>query len=61
MKKLTFYDIFLMVTVLIAFGSKWNLYSSILVITGAILELINVVPQISRKLKSERKDKKIYF
>ena len=54
MKKMTFYDLFLAVTVLIAVVSNWNVYSCILLICASVLELVDVIPKIVRRLKRER-------
>jgi len=54
MKEVTFYDMFLLVTILIAFGFKWNAYSSVLVIVASTLELVDVIPKIRKGTQNGR-------
>jgi len=56
MKKITFYDLFLFTAFLIAIGGKWNVYSCILLACAAILELMDVIPQIFRRMKHGKED-----
>jgi len=54
MKKITFYDLFLAVAFLIAVGAEWNVYSCILLACAALLELVDITPQIITQLKNKR-------
>lgn len=50
MKKLTFYDLFLLCAIILFSGSK-SIYTSIILMCASILELIDVVPKIVRLIK----------
>lgn len=50
MKKITFYDLFLIFAILCFWGNK-TVYSSIILLCAGTLELINVIPKIAKELK----------
>ncbi len=52
MKKVTFYDCFLLFAIILFTGSK-DIYTSIILICASILELIDVVPKIVRLIKDD--------
>lgn len=47
---------FLIVSIILAFGSHWNVWSCILVICAAVLELLNVTPKLWRYFHETKRD-----
>lgn len=50
MKKITFYDCFLLFAIILFAGSK-DIYTSIILMCASVLELIDVVPKMVRLIK----------
>ncbi len=55
MKKITFYDLFLFASLLIAIAGDWGVYECVMVCAASVLELINVIPKILKLVKNGRK------
>jgi hypothetical protein len=52
MKKITFYDLFLLASLLIAIVGEWGVYECILLCAASVMELVDVVPKIIRLVKN---------
>lgn len=55
MKKLTFYDLFLVFAIMLSIGTKNKIYSDIILLCAGLMELIDVVPKMVRLVKSNGK------
>lgn len=53
MKKITFYNLFLVFAVILFIGTK-NIHSSILLIFASILELVDIIPKLIKVIKELR-------
>jgi hypothetical protein len=51
MKKLTFYDLFLIFAIVLSAGANKNIYISIILLCAGVLELVDVIPKIVRLMK----------
>ena len=54
MKRISFYDLFLFAALFIAMAADWSIYSCVLLICAAVLELVDVIPQIVRWFRAKR-------
>lgn len=48
--------VFLIVSIILAFGADWDVWACIIVICASVLELIQVTPKIRRYLNESKKD-----
>ncbi len=50
MKKITFYDLFLIFAIIIFVGNR-SIYASIIMLCAGALELIDVIPKIIKEIR----------
>ncbi len=50
MKKVTFYDLFLVFALILNVGTK-NIYTSLMLLFAGLLELVDVIPKLVRFFK----------